>query len=108
MNKKELNEKIVKYYSLNEQIKKMNKIKTKLNNELKDEIKNREEQKFDTVGHRIALDKKKRVYPDNDKIKKFLIEQKKKISDYYKESEFYTLSVTKIETVLKMEKVDDV
>ena len=33
MEKEEFNKKIKKYYSLNEQIKKINKIKTKLNNE---------------------------------------------------------------------------
>ncbi len=107
MDDKKFNEKIKKYYSLNTQIKKMNKVKKRLNDELKEEIKQKGIFEFDIIGLRVALDEKTRTNPDNNKIKKFLLDKGEKITDYYKQSKFYTLTIVKIETTIKMESVDE-
>jgi len=107
MKKSEFIEKLKKYYGLNTQVKKMNKIKTKLNNELKEVMKHKNVFKYSTTDLRMALDEKTRTYPNNDKIKKFLLDNNQKLNDYYKDSKFYTLTVVKIETALKMVTIDD-
>jgi len=109
LNKKEFNDKVKKYYSLNEQIKKMTKVKNKLNDELKQIMKQIMKQKkvfkWESMGLRMVLDEKERTNPDNNKIKKFLLDSDKKISDFYKKGTFFTLTVTKIETTIKMESI---
>jgi len=107
LDKKKFDEKIKKYHNLNKQIKKMNKIKKKLNDELKEDIKQRKKFEFEIMGLRIALSEKERTNPDNNKIKKFLLDKDEKISDYYKKSKFWTLTVVEIETTLKMENIDE-
>lgn len=97
---------IRKYFSLNQQVKKMSKLKKQMNEKLKAELIKRKIFKVKSENRRLVLDWKSRSYPNNPKIKKLIIDSGKKIGDYYKETGFYTLNIAEIDDKLHMEVID--
>ena len=109
----EFNQKIKKYSNLSEKVKRLNKIKDKLNLEIKEEIIKRTNGKIEigkkvkiTIqGYRAILKKRERIYANKKKINKFLKENKKKISEYYTKTEYFTLYIERNKKELKEMKI---
>jgi len=100
LEKNNLNNKILTYYNLNDQIKKLGKIREKLNKEIKLELEEKKIDQYDGISHRAVLDEQERTYADNKKIKSFLIESGEKVDDYYNKKKVVSLRVVKIEKVM--------
>jgi len=96
MEDKEFKEKIDKYKILKQQVDKLGKIVKKLNEELKKEGDKRKLEIFETDKSRAAFSSYDRVFPEQDKIKSFLIKSGEKVENY-----FYTVTIKKLQVVDK-------
>lgn len=95
MDNKTLNEKAIFFDQLNVQIKSLEKVKGKLYDELKDEVKGRGLLFIDTGACRIDISSYTRKYPRKEKMDNFIINSGEDIKDYYFEKKIEKMQVVK-------------
>ena len=109
----EFKKKVKKYSDLSKKVKKLKKIKDKLNLEIKEEIITRINRKIESGekvrvkirGYCAVLKKRERVNAKKGKINKFLSKHKEKISDYYSKTEYFTLYVMRNKREIREDKL---
>lgn len=95
MNDKELDEMAFAFFHLNTQLKHLGKLKDKMRDELKEEMKLRKADILDIGRCRIDFSSYERTYQRKDKVDSFIIESGEKLEDYYYKKKIEKLQVVK-------------